>query len=442
MASRRQKPRQGAFERDPLTPEQAANAIYGDVAALEELERQRVIIRPVTLDEITIDPEIQVRVGGLDEETVEKYVQILLNGGEFADPIILYRDEKTGELFLADGFHRVESDRRGLKRLEPGQTIKALRGEIRPGGREGALEEAEEANLRHGKELSTADKRNIFERRVKRGHEWTQRSDRDIAALLGVDRKTIGNWRRAALSPTGEISPVESGDSTVSKVPTKNAPVLRVGADGKVRDVSNIQRANQSRPAPKPMPLAAPKTVRSFIPDDELEYEDDQNQDGIEYGRAVPRHDERQQDNSQTPPSMPDPGYDDRLRDYEALMRQAQQIAGQRAAHNGAPSPAFENISAALDQLEGALRQHQVDELSDLEFIDLVDSLSASLMHLLNVNPPRAALYALDVAANISLAPDAWRSVAPDILQDLSQKKKDVKAMFQDLETILLRRRL
>jgi len=176
----------------------------------------------VPLEQITIDEDIQVRVAGLDAEKVAQYAVVFEEGGEFP-PVVVFRDQETNELYLADGFHRVAAaEKAGLAEIEA---------EVRPDGREAAIEYAEEANLAHGFALTTRDKRYIFERRIKRGHEWATWSDGAIARALGVDRKTVGNWRRQ-LETTGEISPVTGP---------------RVGADGRVYEVDHVQEENRRR---------------------------------------------------------------------------------------------------------------------------------------------------------------------------------------------------
>lgn len=217
MASRRAKPRQS--DRDDQRIRDAAAEIYR-------------VIRAVTLDEITVLDEVQVRVNGLDEARVEQYVEFLLAGGAFKDPIDLFQDGLR--LILSAGWHRTEAYRRALERFEPSEDVPALaplKAEIHTGGLEAAIEWAEEDNLAHGLELSPRDKRNILERRFKRGHEWAKLSNRALAAKLGVSHQTVANWRNELEGPsTG-----------------KNLPVERMGADGKLRDVSGIQAANQRR---------------------------------------------------------------------------------------------------------------------------------------------------------------------------------------------------
>lgn len=216
MASRRAKPRQDAGDQ---RIREAAAEIYR-------------VVRPVTLDEITVLDEVQVRVNGLDEQRVEQYVEFLLAGGSFKDPIDLFEDGER--LILGAGWHRREAYKRALERFVPSADVlelASLKAEIHPGGLPAAIEWAEEDNLAHGLELSPRDKRNILARRLKRGHEWARLSNRALAAKLGVSRQTVANWR-------DELE-TESGG--------KNLPPERIGRDGKAYSVPGIQAANQQR---------------------------------------------------------------------------------------------------------------------------------------------------------------------------------------------------
>ncbi|MCC6801184.1 MAG: hypothetical protein IT325_13800 [Anaerolineae bacterium] len=61
----------------------------------------------VTLDQITADERIQVRVGGLNRETVERYATVMAETGQYepSSPVVLFREGET--LWLSAGFHRV-----------------------------------------------------------------------------------------------------------------------------------------------------------------------------------------------------------------------------------------------------------------------------------------------------------------------------------------------
>lgn len=190
--------------------------------AVDTVTRQADDTRPVALglNEIVEDiDDLQVRADGLHEPTVQQYTTILENGGELP-PVVVF---DTGqEMLLAAGYHRIEAHRRAGR-----EAIEAI---IRKGDRLAAIEYAEEDNLTHGLPLTNEDKKTMLLARLRRGHEWINISNREIARRLGVSAPTIGNW-------------IRDFESTV-----KNFTVERtktVGADGKVRDTSDIGSKQQ-----------------------------------------------------------------------------------------------------------------------------------------------------------------------------------------------------
>ena len=248
----------------------------GEQMDLRALQRQAAQSETVELDptvdadlsRITVDERIQVRVGGLDQDKVREYAVVMSEGGEFP-PVVLFRDGET--LYLADGFHRVAAARRAGK--------SEISAEIHPGGFAGAVEYAEDANLTHGFALSTRDKRNIFERRWRRGHEWRNLSDRLIAQALGVAHTTIGRWR----------------DALESELTGANAPVTttRVGADGRVYDVGGIQESNEQRAEQKPPRAPSPRRVTQH---DGYDFNQDRGHEegALDYGEPETWRDVRQ----------------------------------------------------------------------------------------------------------------------------------------------------
>lgn len=216
--------------------------MHKQAAQMQSAQVDTTVLLP--LDAITVDERIQVRVGGLDSEKVEQYAVVMSEGGEMP-PVVVFRDATTEVLYLADGFHRFAAARRA--------GLSTIRAEVRPGAYDGAFEYAEDANLEHGLALSTRDKRNIFERRLKRGHEWATLSDREISRQLGVNNATIGRWRAAISNEAG----------------VANATGERLGADGKTYQISGIQEAARNRgehqsqkqaftPEPPSLPASAP----------------------------------------------------------------------------------------------------------------------------------------------------------------------------------------
>lgn len=183
-----------------------------------------VVGQMLPLADIRTDGGTQARAG-VDDLTVQEYAQAMQGGADFP-LIVVFHD---GEAYwLADGFHRVAAALR-IDRTE-------LRAEIQSGTRRDAILYACGANASHGLRRTDADKRRAI-RRLLKDEEWTKWSDSEIGRRVNVDHKTVGSVRRE-LESTGEIP---------------GSPV-RQSADGKARDVTGIQQANESRTQTAPTP--------------------------------------------------------------------------------------------------------------------------------------------------------------------------------------------
>ena len=185
----------------------------------------------VPIDRLICDPQVQVRVHGIDLDKVDQYATVMDIARDDGEPypfppIVVFRER--GQLYLADGFHRVEAAR------AVGYT--ALAADLRPGGLQGAIEYAEEANLAHGISLSNEDKKNILGRRLARGAWSEQTSNREIGRAFGVSHTTVSRW----IAELSEMAQQQGGT---------NAPVSekRATASGALMDVSGIQKANKKR---------------------------------------------------------------------------------------------------------------------------------------------------------------------------------------------------
>jgi len=229
-----------------LNLQAADSAIYGALDdALQDLDVRRPRILPVPVWDFLIEPRIQVRVGGVDPETVRRYAHILLAGGQFDDPLVAFTTERQPPYLLADGFHRLESHLLAYQELcehpddydalENPEHLLITRAEIRYGGYLDALEYAETANISHGKQLTMADRFNIFFRRTTRQHPWIYAANNAIAQVLGVSHRTVQRWRERVL----ELAP----DNEWAQL-SANATV-RLGRDGRAIDVSSLQEARR-----------------------------------------------------------------------------------------------------------------------------------------------------------------------------------------------------
>lgn len=270
MRRRDRHERADAFE--SLSPLDVDAQIYGALdEALEGLDRQRSRVMPVPIWEFQIDPPIQVRTGGLDHDVVERYANILLAGGQFDDPVVAYTPDRQMPFILSDGFHRIEAHQRAYAALveRPGdydaitdpEALLFVRTEVRFGDYAHAYENAESANMGHGKQLSLADRFNIFERRTIREHEWVTASNNAIARIMGVSHHAIRRWRERVL----ERNP----DNRWAQLSAQGT--LRVGMDGRTQDVGGLQQARARETDPTEIKRAKKVARRFEVLAEELE---------------------------------------------------------------------------------------------------------------------------------------------------------------------------
>jgi hypothetical protein len=155
---------------------------------------------------------VEIRV-----ETVNEYANEMLDGAVFP-PIVAFDD--GADLWLAEGFHRVEA-----KRKIGHETIMA---EIRKGSARDAILYGIGANATHGLRRTQADRRRAVERLLK-DPEWARWSDRKIAETAKVDHKTVGTIRRelAGEFPTTKAAKVKPGEfPTANGKPNNRASLL------------------------------------------------------------------------------------------------------------------------------------------------------------------------------------------------------------------------
>lgn len=165
----------------------------------------------IHIDELIVDPEIQIEGRGIDKETVQAYIDAATNDAEFP-PVVVFGE--NGSKWLADGFHRVSAYRfLGLATIEA---------DVREGNRRDAMVYAATANVTNGKPMSRREKQEAGKRLL----EMTNWSQHRIAKELAVTQQTVSNWTST----------------------NKNLLVDRVviGQDGRHYDTSNIGRPRQT----------------------------------------------------------------------------------------------------------------------------------------------------------------------------------------------------
>jgi hypothetical protein len=165
-----------------------------------------------TLEIQSIDRSVQVRIK-TDRATVEDYARALLADPPATfPPVICFRDRKTGNVYLADGNHRLES------RLKNGET--AIEADVREGGKREALAYALGSSKGHGLRFSNADKRKAVALALT-DSKLKKLSDNSIAGLIGVSQPFVSKLRGELITV---IKPTADEGNETPAAATDNPP--------------------------------------------------------------------------------------------------------------------------------------------------------------------------------------------------------------------------
>ena len=203
----------------------------------------------VKLADLTLDPQLQPRVNGVDERAWRDYAEDM-SRGETLPPIrvIVGRDQQgTAHRWLVEGWHRVAAARSiGLTELPA--SISA-----------GTFEQAEDEMLRsnrgHGLRRSQADVQHAI-RRSLQTKKWQKRADKWIAEWIGCSDKTVTTIR-GEMEAASEIPKVPKLQGKDGKHYTRREP-KRVDAMPTVQtanDPSEPAEEVMTKPPSAPMPL-------------------------------------------------------------------------------------------------------------------------------------------------------------------------------------------
>lgn len=148
--------------------------------------------RLVGVAEIIRDPRLQQRAG-MDSDTIERYVEILQNGGELAPVKIVNED---GKLWMWDGYHTHEAAVQA--------NVEKIRAEVERGTFRDAWIKSLGANDKHGLPRNRADLRNAIDNalsdpEVKYSllNEDSKHTFRSLAKWIGVSHPTISTrWNK------------------------------------------------------------------------------------------------------------------------------------------------------------------------------------------------------------------------------------------------------
>ena len=174
----------------------------------------------------------------INREAVSDYMASMAAGAEFP-PVIVFYD--GADYWLADGFHRIQGAENA------GRSDIAC--EVYQGTKQDAQWYSFGANKANGLRRTNRDKQRALRAALTHDNAGTL-SDHQLAVHVGVDVKTVGNWR---VKLTMEIP-----QSTKRK-----------GRDGRTIDVTRIGKAAASEQTPVPLeaktasPAPAPRTARA-----------------------------------------------------------------------------------------------------------------------------------------------------------------------------------
>jgi len=150
----------------------------------------------VPLSSIVTDRKYQVRITGIDTDTVRQYAEAMTDGAQFP-PIVVFKIDAA--YILVDGWHRY--------RAAVSLGWAEIEAEVREGTEEDAYNYSRfQANRTNGQRLSRADLQALCEAVVS-DPVLNTRSDRELGKLIGVDHKTIGRTRvRVGIVPAFKVS--------------------------------------------------------------------------------------------------------------------------------------------------------------------------------------------------------------------------------------------
>lgn len=154
----------------------------------------------VLIDRIRLDGGTQPRAA-LDFEVVEDYCQAMQAGARFP-PVVVFYD--GAEYWLADGFHRVKA-----AYAAGHDTIDC---DVHQGTREEAQWHSFSANKTNGLRRTTRDKQRAVKAALLHAN-GAYLSDCQVARHVGVDQKTVTNWR-SQLQASQEIPEMATRTAT------------------------------------------------------------------------------------------------------------------------------------------------------------------------------------------------------------------------------------
>lgn len=179
------------------------------------------------LSQIRMDAGTQVRCV-ITSDVVEEYAERMAEGDKFP-PVDVFHDTQLNEYYLADGFHRVAAC---LK-----NEFKDVLATVHRGDRLAALEFALAANQANGLRRTNADKHHAVAMAFK---EFSDRSDRKIASLVGVSHTFVATLR-SQLATVASSEPRKGADGKTRKPRTPKPPTPEICESAKAPEPKPAQ---------------------------------------------------------------------------------------------------------------------------------------------------------------------------------------------------------
>lgn len=188
-----------------------------NAASPQSTEMQMADFKILSLDKITINQGIQVRVC-LSKDTVDDYAERMREGDDFP-PIDVFHDGTN--YWLANGFHRHAATRQ-IGRSE-------IKVRLHRGAKREALLFALKADTNYGLRRTNRDKRRAFEL-MWEDSEWRKWSHGIKAKTVGVSERTISNWEKEVSPKITETEQkkkfIRNGKEYEMTIPAKKAATV------------------------------------------------------------------------------------------------------------------------------------------------------------------------------------------------------------------------
>jgi hypothetical protein len=142
-------------------------------------------IMEIRLQDIIVDSEVIQQRVEMNKTLVKEYIE-LMTESETLPALVVFGPTEDGKYYLSEGFHRYAAA------TDKELGFLTMKAEIRPGGRDEAIDYACEANIKHGLRPSEKDRIKAVNTQLTK---WPERGDREIARKCGVSPSIVGKYR-------------------------------------------------------------------------------------------------------------------------------------------------------------------------------------------------------------------------------------------------------